>query len=52
MCLRPRVYDVFAEALSFKQAKRKSIRVDESSKSTIDFVLKKAKPVVVDPAQP
>jgi hypothetical protein len=52
ICLGPGLYDVFATALSFKQAKRKSIRVDKSGKSIIDLVLKRGKPVVVDEGHP
>jgi carboxypeptidase family protein len=48
LCLAPGIYDVFADALGFQQAKRKSVRVDKSTNRTIDFVLTKDKPVVVD----
>ena len=39
-CLSPGVYDVFAKALGYKPAKRKSIKVDASAKNLIDFVMK------------
>jgi hypothetical protein len=44
-CLSPGNYDVFADAMGFKRAKRKSIKVEMSSKSVIDFVMKRGKPV-------
>jgi len=40
ICLSLGVYDVLATAMGYKPAKRKSIEVDESTKATIDFVLK------------
>jgi hypothetical protein len=52
MCLSPGTYDVLADALSFKPGRRKSIKVDESSISIIDFVLKRGKPVVTDERHP
>ncbi|MFL6230007.1 MAG: carboxypeptidase-like regulatory domain-containing protein [Pyrinomonadaceae bacterium] len=52
VCLAEGVYDVFADALAFKPAKRKSIKVDARSKSIIDFVMKRGKPVVVDESHP
>ena len=44
-CLSPSKYDVFADAMGFKRAKRKSIKVEASSKSVIDFVMKRGKPI-------
>ncbi len=44
-CLSPGAYDVFADAMGFKPAKRKSIKVEMSSKNVIDFVMKRGKPV-------
>jgi hypothetical protein len=40
ICLSAGMYDVLATAAGYKRGKRKSIQVDESSKATIDLVLK------------
>ena len=52
ICLAAGIYDVFADAEGFKPAKRKSIKVETSAKSTIDFMMKRGKPVIVDGAHP
>lgn len=39
-CLQVGTYDVLASTLGYKQVKRKSIKVDVSSKALIDFVMK------------
>lgn len=44
-CLSPGRYDVLADAMGFKPAKRKSIKVEMSSKNIIDFVMKRGKPI-------
>ena len=44
-CLSPGRYDVLADAMGFKRAKRKSIKVEMSSKNIIDFVMKRGKPI-------
>ena len=44
-CLSPGSYDVVASALGFKSGKRKSIKVERSGKSIIDFPIKRGKPV-------
>jgi len=44
---RPGIYDVSVELPSFKSAKRKNIKVEINGKTTIDFVLKPGRPVVV-----
>jgi hypothetical protein len=43
ICLEAGVYDVLAEAGGFKPVKRKSIKVEASTKNIIDFVLKLGK---------
>lgn len=52
ICLEAGVYDVFADSLGFKSAKRKSIKVDASAKNIIDFVMKRGKPIIVDGEHP
>jgi len=52
VCLAEGVYDVFADAVAFKPAKRKSIKVDPRGKSIVDFVLKRGKSVIVDESHP
>jgi len=44
-CLSLGSYDVVASALGFKTGKRKSINVEVSGKSIIDFPMKRGKPV-------
>ena len=39
-CLPVGTYDVLASSLGYKKAKRKSIKVDASSKALVDFVMK------------
>ncbi|MGI8466989.1 MAG: carboxypeptidase-like regulatory domain-containing protein [Pyrinomonadaceae bacterium] len=46
ICLEAGTYDVSTKSLGFKNAIRKSIKIDKSGKNTIDFVLKHGKPVV------
>jgi hypothetical protein len=52
ICLSSGTYDVLASAMGYKRAKRKSIKVDASSKATIDFVLKQSGTVIVDRIHP
>ena len=42
ICLSAGMYDVIANAIGYKSVRRKAIQVDESSKATIDFVLKQS----------
>jgi len=39
ICLSPGTYDVLANSLGYKPAKRKSINIDAASKAMIDFVM-------------
>ena len=52
ICLEAGVYDVLADSLGFKSAKRKSIKVEASAKNIIDFVMKRGKTIVVDGEHP
>jgi hypothetical protein len=52
ICLSAGLYDVFVSAVGYKPAKRKSIEVDESSKGTIDLVLKQNGTVNIDRIHP
>jgi hypothetical protein len=52
ICLPSGTYDVLAKALGYKPAKRKSIKVDASSKAIIDFVMKQDGTVIVDRLHP
>lgn len=52
VCLASGTYDVLANAMGYKPSKRKSIKVDASSKAIIDFVMKQDGTVVVDRLHP
>ena len=52
VCLSSGTYDVLANAMGYKPAKRKSIKVDAASKAIIDFVLKQNGSVNVDRLYP
>ena len=49
--LDPGVYDVEAEAVGFKKAKRKSIEVLHGARSYVDFVME-VKEEATDPQHP
>ena len=44
-CLSPGTYDVTVNALGFKSAKRKGIKVNYGERNVIDFPLKRGRPV-------
>ena len=44
-CLSAGMYDVNVEALGFKSAKRKGIKVNYGERNVIDFPLKRGRPV-------
>lgn len=52
ICLTAGVYNVFADSLGFKPAKRQSIKVETSVRNIIDFVMKRGRPIVVDERHP
>ena len=52
VCLPSGTYDVLANAIGYKPAKRKSIKVDATSKAIIDFVMKQDGTVIVDRLHP
>jgi hypothetical protein len=52
VCLLSGTYDVLANAMGYKRAKRKSIKVDATSKVMIDFVMKQDGTVIVDRLHP
>ena len=47
-CLSPGTYDVTVNALGFKSAKRKGIKVNYGERNIIDFPLKRGRPVTSD----
>ena len=51
-CLSPGIYQVFAKAPGYKAKKRKEIKVDESSKAIIDFVMDHDGTVIIDRIHP
>gem|GEM_PF-5677731 len=44
-CLAEGLYNVLAESMGFRPAKRKSIEVKPATRHVIDFVMKRGKPV-------
>lgn len=51
-CLSPGIYEVFAKAPGYKSKKRSKIKVDESSKALIDFVMEHDGTVIIDRIHP
>jgi len=52
LCLPPGVYDVLINEPAFRRAERQKIKVNQSGKPTVDFVLKLGKPIIIDPDHP
>jgi len=51
-CLSPGVYQVVAKSVGYKTKTRKEIKVDESSKAIIDFVMDHDGAVNIDRIHP
>ncbi len=51
-CLSPGIYEVFAKAPGYKSRKRSKIKVDDSSKAIIDFVMEHDGTVIIDRIHP
>ena len=52
LCLSPGLYDVLINEAAFRRAERKKIKVTQSGRPTVDFVLKLGKPIKIDPDHP
>jgi carboxypeptidase family protein len=48
LCLPPGLYDVLINEAAFRRAERKKIKVTQSGRPTVDFVLKLGNPIKVD----
>jgi len=52
LCLPPGLYDVLIDVAAFRRAERKKIKVTQSGRPTVDFILKLGKPIKIDPNHP
>jgi hypothetical protein len=52
LCLVSGSYDVLINDAAYRRAERKSIKVTQATISTLDFVLKLGKPIIIDPEHP